>query len=54
VAACWRQRAASTICADGDGWRIDGPASADGRIRFAATAGAGTPMAGRARPASPA
>ena len=54
VAAWWRKRAASTICADGDGWRIDGPASEDGRIRFAATAGAGTPMAGRARPASPA
>jgi len=45
VAAWWRRRAASTICADGDGWRIDGPASQDGRVRFAATAGAGAPTA---------
>jgi len=45
VAAWWRRRAASTIRADGDGWRIDGPASDTGRV---CTAGAGT-MAGQAQ-----
>jgi hypothetical protein len=35
VAAWWRQRAASTIRPSGDGWTIDGPAAASGRIRFA-------------------
>jgi len=35
VAAWWRQRASSAIRADGDGWRIEGPAAASGRIRFA-------------------
>jgi hypothetical protein len=37
VAAWWRDRAASTIRASGDGWSIDGPAAAAGRIRFAVT-----------------
>lgn len=32
VAAWWRQRAASAIVADGDGWRVEGPAAADARI----------------------
>lgn len=36
VAAWWRQRAASTIRADGGGWRIDGPASARGQVLLAA------------------
>ena len=35
VAAWWRQRACSAIRRAGDGWRIEGPASASGRIRFA-------------------
>ena len=35
VAAWWRGRAASTIRDNGDGWRIDGPASDLGRICFA-------------------
>jgi hypothetical protein len=38
IASWWRQRAGSVIRRDGDGWRIEGPASANGRIRFAATA----------------
>jgi hypothetical protein len=38
VATWWRNRAASSIC-DGDGgWRIVGPAAADGRVRFATPA----------------
>jgi hypothetical protein len=52
VASWWRRRAASTIHADGDGWRIDGPASDDGQIRFAAASGADAPMADQARSAS--
>jgi hypothetical protein len=35
VAAWWRQRAGSAIRPDGGGWRIEGPAAASGRIRFA-------------------
>jgi hypothetical protein len=35
VADWWRQRASSAIRADGAGWRIEGPAAAIGRIRFA-------------------
>ncbi len=35
VATWWRDRAGSTIRRAGDGWRIEGPASASGRIRFA-------------------
>jgi len=35
VAAWWRRRAASTVCGNGDGWSIDGPASDTGRICFA-------------------
>ena len=35
VATWWRQRANSSIRIDGDGWRIEGPAAASGRIRFA-------------------
>ena len=42
VAVWWRERAASTIRGNGDGWCIDGPASGTGRICFA---GAGA-MAG--------
>jgi hypothetical protein len=47
VADWWRRRAASTIRPDGDGWIIDGPASEDGRVRFAEGAD-------QARSASPA
>lgn len=39
VAAWWRQRANSDIRRAGDGWRIEGPASANGRIRFAGADG---------------
>jgi hypothetical protein len=35
VASWWQQRAASFICASGEGWFVEGPASARGRIRFA-------------------
>jgi hypothetical protein len=35
VAAWWRERAGSTVRRAGDGWHIEGPASARGRIRFA-------------------
>jgi hypothetical protein len=35
VAAWWRQRAASTIRPDGDGWIIEGPASEAGQVCFA-------------------
>jgi hypothetical protein len=35
VAAWWRQRAASTIVRDGEDWRVAGPASRHGRVRFA-------------------
>lgn len=36
VTTWWRQRASSVIRTEGDGWRIEGPAAASGRIRFAA------------------
>ena len=39
VAAWWRNRAVSKICCGEDGWRIEGPAAANGRVGFA-TAGA--------------
>lgn len=39
VAAWWRQRACSAIRRASDGWRIEGPASASGRIRFATADG---------------
>ena len=35
VAAWWRQRASSALGRAEDGWRIEGPAAARGRIRFA-------------------
>lgn len=35
VCAWWRGRAASTIRGDGDGWRIEGPASGTGRVCLA-------------------
>lgn len=35
VATWWRQRARSVIAGAGDHWRIEGPAAASGRIRFA-------------------
>jgi hypothetical protein len=38
VAAWWRDRAVSSICRGEDGWRIVGPAAANGRVRFAAPA----------------
>ena len=39
VAAWWRERARSTVTGAADDWRIDGPASARGRIRFASPDG---------------
>jgi hypothetical protein len=39
VAAWWRKRSASTICHDGESWTIEGPASIDGRVRFATADG---------------
>jgi hypothetical protein len=39
VAAWWRERACSAVRRDGEGWRIEGPASARGRIRFATAGG---------------
>lgn len=39
VATWWRQRACSVLRQDGDGWRIEGPAAASGRIRFATASG---------------
>ena len=41
VATWWRNRAASSISDGEDGWRIVGPAAADGRVRFAASAAPG-------------
>jgi len=35
VAAWWRERASSSLRRAGDGWQIEGPASARARIRFA-------------------
>lgn len=54
VAAWWRRRAASTIQADGDRWRIDGPAAEDGRVRLALAADAEASPADRVRSAAPA
>ncbi|MDR0343775.1 MAG: hypothetical protein LBI49_11860, partial [Nocardiopsaceae bacterium] len=39
VATWWRQRACSGLRRDGDGWRIEGPAAASGRIGYAAASG---------------
>jgi peptidoglycan/xylan/chitin deacetylase (PgdA/CDA1 family) len=39
IAAWWQKRAASTIREDRDGWRVDGPASARGRVQFAPNSG---------------
>ena len=47
VAAWWRQRASSAIRPDGDGWRIEGPAAASGRIRFMPAAAPAGAKAGR-------
>lgn len=38
VAAWWRDRAASVIRRDGDGWRVEGPAAGRGRVRLACPA----------------
>jgi hypothetical protein len=38
VATWWRNRAASSICDSEGGWRIVGPAEADGRVRFTVSA----------------
>jgi hypothetical protein len=35
VSAWWRRRAESTLVRDGDGWRVDGPAAAEGRVATA-------------------
>ena len=39
VATWWRQRACSALRRDGDGWRIEGPAAASGRIGYATASG---------------
>lgn len=39
VARWWRQRDASALCRDGDGWRVEGPASDRGRVGFAGAGG---------------
>ncbi len=39
VAAWWRHRASSAIHRSNDGWRIEGPAAASGRIQFATADG---------------
>lgn len=39
VSAWWRERAGSAIRRTSDGWRIEGPASATGRIQFATANG---------------
>ncbi len=49
VATWWRKRAASTIRGNGEGWRIDGPASDTGRVCFAAARS----VAGQVQSASP-
>lgn len=41
VAAWWRRRAASSLRKNGDGWAIEGPASADGRVGLATAGRAG-------------
>lgn len=38
VAHWWRRRAASTVREHGTDWRVDGPASRDGRVDFATSA----------------
>jgi hypothetical protein len=35
VSAWWRRRAESTVEETGSGWRVRGPAAADGSVRFA-------------------
>jgi hypothetical protein len=50
VAAWWQKRAASTIRADRDGWRVDGPASAQGRVRLVSASEAHTGQGGDALP----
>jgi hypothetical protein len=42
VASWWRRRAESSLHPDGDGWTVDGPASADGRVRLTACSTAPT------------
>jgi hypothetical protein len=39
VARWWRERAASALRRHGDGWRIDGPASVQGRVGLAGAGG---------------
>lgn len=39
VSAWWRDRAGSSLRRAGDGWRIEGPAAASGRVQFASAAG---------------
>lgn len=53
AAAWWRRRASSTIRADGGGWIIDGPASQDGRVRFATAARAEGTAEEQVRSAAP-
>jgi hypothetical protein len=50
VSAWWRRRAASSIIRDGNGWRIEGPAGADGRVELVG----GASLSRAAEPARPA
>jgi hypothetical protein len=47
AAAWWRRRAASHLVRDGAGWRISGPASAEGRVRSAVPADRAAPSGQR-------
>jgi glycosyltransferase involved in cell wall biosynthesis len=53
VAAWWRRRAASRIRASGGGWRIEGPASTEGKVRFATADGAAAGPGGKLLQAAP-
>src|SRR5256885_15201469 len=52
VAAWWRKRAASTLREHNGSWGIDGPASAEGQVRFAQAGGARVSVGARVRGAS--
>jgi len=47
VASWWRERAASSVRSNADGWLVEGPASARGRVRFATLRNSENQVAGR-------
>ena len=53
VAAWWRQRADSRIRGNGGDWRIEGPASTEGNVRFATADGSAAGLGGKQVPAAP-